>query len=179
MGGGWDGLRDAWRRKTVRFRLRSRPAPGATGSAELELELAELGLSGSRFGPREYAVALERRLGVRILFSFIDHVGSPAVLRKLAAEGRLAEARYLEHRDAVLVTLPGNLSPFLLALTAFHELAHVAAGDVVPGKRLARRPPLEDPDTRESEADGRARHLYLAGSLGSDNPGALELYGMP
>lgn len=146
---------------------------------ELELELVELGLSGRSFEPSEYAEALGRRLGARILFHFVDPAEAPASLRRFALEGKLASARYLQDRNLVLVTLPANLPPFLLALAALHELAHVAAGDVIEGRRLSRRIPLGDSTAREVEADARARHIYLAGSLGASNPYAVALHRIP
>lgn len=150
-----------------------------TTPEELELELVELGLSGRSFEPSDYAGALGRRLGTRILFRLVDPLEDPAALRRFALDGELASARHLRERNVVIVTLPANLSPFLLALTALHELAHVAAGDVIEGRRLSRRAPLEDAEAREAEADARARHLYLAGSLGASNPYAVALHRIP
>jgi len=150
-----------------------------TAPEELELELAELGLSGRSFEPFEYAEVLGRRLGTKILFRFVDPMEDPAALRRLALDGELANARYLHDSNVVLVTLPANLPPFLLALAALHELAHVAAGDVIEGKRLSRRAPLGDTGAREEEADARARHLYLAGALGIRNPYSLALHRVP
>ena len=146
---------------------------------EVELELAEIGLSGRRFEPSEYAEALGRHLRIEILFRFVDPIRDPARLRRLALDGQLADARYLKHKNLVLINLPASLPPFLLTLTALHELAHVAAGDLVEGKRLARRAPPEEEEAREEEADARARHLYMAGSLGAKNPYALDLHGVP
>jgi len=146
---------------------------------EVELELAELGLSGKRFGPREYAEALDKRLGTKIMFRFVDPLDDPAALRHLAFEGALASVRHLGRGNAVLVSLPASLPHFVLTLAALHELAQVAAGDVVEGKRLARRAPREEGVAREEDADARARYLYLAGSLGARNPFALDVHGMP
>lgn len=176
---GIDGLGAAWRRRTVRFRPRTRPFPDSAGSMEFEPELVELGLSGEHFGPREYAEALQDRLGIRILFSFVDPIGDPAALRRLAVDGRLAEARHLARADTVLISLPANLPPFLLTLTVLHELAHVAAGDVVTGRRIARKEPSNDDEVREDQADARACYLYLAGTLGPENPYAVRLHGVP
>lgn len=150
-----------------------------TTPEELELELAELGLSGRSFEPSEYAEALGRRLGARILFHLVDPTEAPASLRRFALDGELASARYLHERNLVLVTLPANLPPFLLALSALHELAHVAAGDVIEGRRVSRKAPLGDAEAREEEADVRARHIYLAGSLGANNPYAVALHRIP
>lgn len=150
-----------------------------TTPEELELELVELGLSGRRFEPSEYAEALGMRLETRILFRLVDPAEDPASLRRFALEGQLASARYLRERNVVLVSLPSNLPPFLLSLVALHELAHVAAGDVIEGRRLSRRTPLGDAEAQEEEADARARHLYLAGSLGASNPYAVALQRIP
>lgn len=167
----------------VRRLGRSRSGPWARGatiaSDELELELAELGLSGRRFGPLEYAEALGERLGIRVLFRFVDPLDDPCLMRRFASDGVLADVRYLRRSDVVLISLPISLSPFLLTLAAFHELAHVTAGDLIEEKRLPRRAPPEDRDEREEAADVRARYLYLAGSLGAENPYALRLHGVP
>lgn len=150
-----------------------------TAPEEFELELVELGLSGKRFEPSMYAEALGMRLGTRILFRLVDPAEDPASLRRFALEGQLASARYLRERNVVLVSLPSNLPPFLLSLVTLHELAHVAAGDVIEGRRLSRRAPLDEAEAREEEADARARHLYLAGSLGAINPYAVALHRIP
>ncbi len=179
-GRGLNGAVDDWCHRTAGlFHLRVRADSSIVDFADLELELVDLGLSGRQFEPREYADALERRLSIKIVFHSIENQSDPVALRRYAAEGKLAEARYLEQWNVVLISLPNTLPPFLVTLTAFHELAHVAAGDVIAGKRLARRPSLGDVGARESEADRRARHLYLAGSLGASNPCALELHGVP
>jgi hypothetical protein len=44
------------------------------------------------------------------------------------------------------------------------------------GERLARRPPLENEEAREEEADRRAIHALLAGTLGPENPYARRIY---
>lgn len=173
------GLEASLRLRRPGVTLRAREAARGIVPEEIELELAELGLSGRRFEPSEYAQALGKRLGTKVLFRFVDPLDDPAALRKLAFDGTLASARYLARKNLVLIDLSASLPPFLLTLTALHELAHVAAGDVVEGKRLARRGPSEDEKTREKEADARARHLYLAGSLGAKNPYALKLHGVP
>lgn len=174
-----DDLGAASRRGRPRDGSEARGSARVTAPEELELELAELGLSGRRFGPSEYAEALGERLGIKIVFRFVDPLRDPAVLRRFALDGQLADARHLERKNLVLISLPASLPPFLLALAALHELAHVAAGDVVEGKRLARTEPAEDVGAREEEADARAHHLYLAGSLGAKNPYALDLHGVP
>lgn len=176
---GLSRFEDALRRAEAGALGHSRSTLDTACFAELDLELVDLGLSGRCFGPREYADALEERLGITIFFGIVDRVGDPAVLKRFAAEGRLAEARYIEHRGTVLINLPSNLPPFLSTLTAFHELAHVAAGDVVSGKRISRNPPSENPDVQEQEADRRSYYLHLAGSLGENNPYIQELQRIP
>jgi hypothetical protein len=104
----------------------------------------------------------------------------PEFLRRLALSGRLAETHYLPERRVAVVLLPASLPPLVLALTALHELSHLAAGDHLIGEeagaRLARRPPLEDEASREEEADQRAIHALLAGTLGPASPYARRIY---
>ena len=153
-----------------------------TTPEEFELELLELGLSGKTFGPRDYARALERRLGIRIILEVMNDAQHPEFLRRLALSGRLAETHYLPERRTAIVLLPASLPPLVLVLAALHELAgHLAAGDHLiggeeAGERLARRPPLEDEAAREEEADQRAIHALLAGTLGPANPYAQRIY---
>jgi hypothetical protein len=157
-----------------------RTEPPFTTPEEFELELLELGLSGKTFGPRDYARALERRLGIRIVLEVMNDAQHPEFLRRLTLSGRLAETHYLPERRAAVVLLPASLSPLVLALTALHELSHLAAGDHLIGgeaeERLARRPPLEDEAAREEEADLRAIHALLAGTLGPASPYAQRIY---
>jgi hypothetical protein len=155
--------------------------PSFTTPEEFELELLELELSGKTFGPRDYALALERRLGIRIVLEMMNDGQHPEFLRRLALSGRLAETHYLPDRRAAVVLLPSSLPPLVLALAALHELSHLAAGDHLSGseeggERLARRPPLEDKVAREEEADGRAIHALLAGMLGPASPYAQRIY---
>jgi hypothetical protein len=154
--------------------------PSFTTPEEFELELAELGLSGKTFGPRDYALALERRLGIRIVLEIMNDAQHPEFLRRLALSGRIAETHYLPERRAV-VLLPASLPPLVLALAALHELSHLAAGDHLiggeeRGERLARRQPLEHEAAREEEADGRAIHALLAGTLGPASPFARRIF---
>ena len=151
-----------------------------TTPEEFELELLKLGLSGKTFGPRDYARALERQLGIRIVLEVMNDAQHPEFLRRLALSGRLAETHYLPERRAAVVLLPASLPPLILALAALHELSHLAAGDHLIGgearERLARRPPLEDETSREEEADRRAIHALLAGKLGPASPYAQRIY---
>ena len=160
---------------------RSTESPFTTPE-EFELELLELGLSGKTFGPRDYARALERRLGIRIVLEVMNDTQHPEFLSRLALSGRLAETHYLPERRAAIVLLPSSLPPLVLALAALHELSHLAAGDHLIGReedggeRLARRPPLELEAAREEEADQRAIHALLAGTLGPASPYAQRIY---
>lgn len=151
-----------------------------TAPEELELELQELGLSGRTFGPRDYAEALSRYLGIRIILELINDHHYPQLLQRLGDTGRLAETHYIPKRVAAVVLLPGSLPPYVLAYTTFHELAHLAAGDHLmpgkdPGRRLVRRQPLRDEHLREKEADLRAAYALVAGTLGPRNPYARSL----
>jgi hypothetical protein len=174
---GHAALADTWADATSRTRRTESPF---TTPEEFELELLELGLSGKTFGPRDYARALERRLRIRIVLEVMNDAQHPEFLRRLALSGRLAETHYLpEHRAAVML-LPASLPPLVLALAALHELSHLAAGDHLiggeAGERLARRSPLEDEVMREEEADQRAIHALLAGTLGPASPYAQRIY---
>jgi hypothetical protein len=160
--------------------MRSTESPFTTPE-ECELELLELGLSGSTFGPRDYARALERRLGIRIVLEVMNDAQHPEFLRRLTLSGRLAETHYLPERRVAVVLLPASLPPLVLTLAALHELSHLAAGDHLlggeeGGERLARRPPVEDEAAREEEADGRAIHALVAGTLGPASPYARRIY---
>lgn len=170
-------LTDAWAEASSGTRRTESPF---TTPEEFELELLELGLSGKTFGPRDYARALERRLGTRIVLEVMNDAQHPEFLRRLALSGRLAETHYLPERRAAVVLLPASLPPLVLALAALHELSHLAAGDHLigggAGERLARRPPLEDEASREEEADQRAIHALLAGTLGPASPYAQRIY---
>jgi hypothetical protein len=158
------------------------PTPPTPTPEEFELELLELGLSGKTFGPRHYARALESRLGIRIILEVMNDAQHPEFLRRLALSGRLAETHYLPGRRVAVVLLPASLPPLVLALASLHELSHLAAGDHLlggeeeSGERLARRPPLEDEASREEEADARAMHALLAGTLGPASHYARRIY---
>ena len=170
----------------LRQALPERDLPFTTPE-QFELELLGLGLSGKTFGPREYAAALQERLGLRIILELMNDAHHPDFLRRLVGDPqnvRLAETHYLEEKGITVVLLPASLSPLVLALTAFHELAHLAAGDHLiesqgnpkPGARLAARPQLPREPDREEEADRRAVHALLAGTLGAENPYAMRLH---
>jgi hypothetical protein len=174
---GHAALTGAWAEGSLGTRRTETPF---TTPEEFELELLELGLSGKTFGPRDYARALERRLGIRIILEVMNDAQHPEFLRRLALSGRLAETHYLPERRAAVVLLPASLPPLVLALAALHELSHLAAGDHLidgqAGERLARRPPLEHEAAREDEADLRAIHALLAGTLGPASPYSQRIY---
>lgn len=161
--------------------------PPFTTPEQFELELLELGLSGKTFGPRDYAAPLQERLGLRIVLELMNDAHHPEFLRRLVGDPenvRLAETHYLEEKGIAVVLFPASLPPLVLALTAFHELSHLAAGDHLidahgnpkAGPRLSARPQLPREPDREEEADRRAVHALLAGTLGVENPYAMRLH---
>lgn len=151
---------------------------------EFQEELVVLGLSGKEFGPEEYARELGLQLGIGVIVQVLPDVNYPELARRLARSGRLAETHYSPDHACAVVMLPSSLPPMLRAMTAYHELGHLAAGDHLlaaehgtragsaapSGKRLARRPPLPQERLREEEADLRASYAMLAGSLGAASP---------
>lgn len=166
---------------------------------QFQSELAVLGLSGREFGSEDYASALGRHLRLSIAVRVIPDASYPALSRRLALSGRLAELCFCESSLEAVILVPGSLPPSVSALTVFHELGHLAAGDHlirsdgaleagrngVPspnvalsksGRRLASRPPFADERLREKEADLRACYALLAGSLGSESPHAQRMY---
>lgn len=171
----------AWRKRPGRRGLGEAP-PRIPPPEEFERELVELGLSGRRFEAADYAGALGDYLGLRILVQYLDDRADPVFRRRLAHSGRLAESHYFEAKRTVAVLVPSSLPPLVLELTLLHELAHLAAGDLtrsVGGRRLAARPPHDDEQAREDEADARALHVLVAGRLGPDNPYAQAVYEVP
>ena len=166
---------------------------------QFQSELAVLGLSGEEFDFEDYASALGRHLRLSIAVRVIPDASYPELSRRLALSGRLAELRLCESSLEAVILMPGSLPPSVSALTVFHELGHLAAGDhlirpdgasetghngvLAPdtaftrsGRRLARRPPFADERLREKEADLRACYALLAGRLGSESPYAQRMY---
>ena len=157
---------------------------------EHQRELVVLGLSGRCFGAEDYAVALGEYLGVRISICVLAETRHPHIARMLATSGRMAQLSYSEDYSTAVVLVPSGLPPMVRTLRTYHELGHVAAGDPLevwkdatrtglyapPSRRLARRPPLQDEELREREADLRAVYSVVAGSLGPDSPYAQEVY---
>ncbi len=98
----------------------------------------------------------------------------------------MAELIYLSDPPGVTILLPSSLPPLLFNLTAYHELAHLAAGHYSPDpaeapnwqstRYLSSRAPPADTRQREQEANLRARYALLAGSLGPRNPYHQDMY---
>lgn len=169
---------------------------------QFQEELAVLGLSGTKFGPEEYLEALSEYLGVSVSINVIPDDRRPELSQRLALSGRLGEVRYSEELSVAAIFLPGSLPPLVSDLTIFHELGHLAAGDllisggsgadgpagersgagegvvaeVLPGKRLARALPFATEELREHEANLRASYALVAGCLGEEHPYAHDLY---
>lgn len=168
---------------------------------QFQSELVLLGLSGTRFGSRDYADALGRYLDLSISVRVVPDTHHPAVARRLALSGRLAELRLCKRggKYEALILVPESLPPFVFALTVLHELGHLASGDhlidsedapppdtkrntskgtvrIRGGRRLARRRPLVDERLREQEADLRASYAFVAGCLGPEHPCAHRMY---
>lgn len=171
-------------------------------AAEFQEELAILGLSGRSFEPRDYADALGAYLDISIAIQVIPDDWYPELSRRLAISGRLGELRYSEHLNVAAILVPGSLPPLVLTLTIYHELGHLAAGDLLiepteedresnhrgledgrfatsfpkKGKRLARAFPFTTEPPREREANLRASYALFAGCLGEDSPHADAMY---
>ena len=165
-------------------------------------ELIVLGLSGRNFGPEDYVSALSDFLGISISVHVIPDVDHPELARQLALSGRLGEIRYSDKLSLAAILVPGSLPPLVLDLTVFHELGHLASGDLlipqgsnedaapggggddapfptahVPqGKRLARGLPFAVEAAREHEANLRASYAFTAGCLGEESPYVHEMY---
>lgn len=160
--------------------------PSAISPEEFQNELVTLGLSGTLFTPATYAAALEAYTGLRIRFRSLCDQQWPQFSRGLARSGTMAELIYSSDPPGVTILLPGSLPPLLFNLTAYHELAHLAAGHYSPGpseapscqpaRSLSTRVPTTDQRQREQEADLRARYALLAGSLGPRNPYYQDMY---
>lgn len=148
---------------------------------QFQEELVKLGLSGKEFGPREYAEALARHLGIVITICVFPDSEYPELMSVLARSGKVAEICYSGDRRTAVILVPESLPPVVRTLAIYHELGHLAAGDLIklsedPGRRLARRTPLGNEKLREEEADLRAEYALLAGSLGSASPFLERMY---
>lgn len=190
-----------WRNSFLRSPAQARQARSFITPEEFQEELIVLGLSGRRFGPEEYASALSSFLEVSISVHVIRDAHHPELARRLALSGRLGEVRYSGDLSLAAVLVPESLPPLVFDLTVFHELGHLAAGDLLAlqgpeegtmpgedisagslpttpvrhGRRLARGLPFATEAAREHEANLRASYAFVAGCLGKENP---YLHGM-
>ncbi len=169
---------------------------------QFQEELTLLGLSGKEYGPEEYAGALGAYLGISIAIHSIPDLHYPELSYRLASSGRMGEIRYSEELGIAVIIVPESLPPLVSVLTIFHELGHLAAGDLLiepneeldnatpkgpetstfatihikRGKRLARGFPFVRENLREREANLRASYALTAGCLGSLSPYALKMH---
>lgn len=165
---------------------------------EFQTELVVLGLYDQPFGPKEYAGALGKHLGLTVSVDVVPDAARPILSRELARKGVAGELLYRADRARAHVIAPGSLPPLALTFTLLHELGHLAAGDVfvdpqnvspspdnspalptleVPDEnRLARGQPFARVEHREHEANLRAGYAFVAGCLGSDNPYTQRMY---
>lgn len=165
---------------------------------QFQEELAVLDLSDQTFGPREYADALGKYLGLTVSIDIVSDAAHPLLSRELARKGVLGETLYRADVARAHVVVPESLPPLALIFTLLHELGHLAAGDLfvdpdnpatpserrailpglrVPGRaRLAQGLPFERIEHREHEANLRAGYAFVAGCLGSENPYTQRMY---
>ena len=175
----------------------------ALDALRIQEELIVLGLSGREFGAQEYASALADFLEISISVHVIPDAGYPELARRLALSGRLGEIRYSDELGLAAVFVPESLPSLVSNLTVFHELGHLAAGDLLvdqgadqeavvlddgssvaefptaavrQGKRLARRLPFAAEAAREHEANLRASYAFIAGCLGDEDPYMHGMY---
>lgn len=193
------------RKNFLGMRARTRGSRGFITPENFQEELVVLRLSGERFGPAEYASALARTLGISISIHVIPDANYPELARRLALSGRMGEVRLSEESGLAAVFVPESLPCLVSDLTVFHELGHLAAGDLlaatapeqpadlvrehecdraaegfstirVDGKRLARGLPFASEPVREHEANLRASYAFIAGCLGEESPYAHRMY---
>jgi hypothetical protein len=180
----------------------SGPERPMLSAEQFQEELALLVLSGKEYGPEDYADALGTYLGISIAVHVIPDLQYPELSHRLASSGRMGEIRYSEELGIAVIIVPGSLPSLVSVLTVFHELGHLAAGDLLiepsrctdkstpensgtgafatvrieQGKRLARGYPLAHEHLREREANLRASYALTAGCLGSLSPYALKMH---
>lgn len=198
MDSDWKATRKAARKAARLWGLRDtrsgRQEPTGTRSLltpeEFQEELVVLGRSGKKFSPGDYAEALEQHLGVKISLCVFPDEDHPELKQALARSGKVAECCYSWDQKAAAVLVPASLPLLARTLALYHELGHLAAGDLTeelsansPGGlpedlklRLARKRPLGDEELREREADLRAQYALVAGSLGAASPYAEKAY---
>lgn len=191
-----------WRNSFFRVPGRARQVRGFVTPEEFQEELIVLGLSGRKFGPEEYASALSAFLEISISVHVIRDAHHPELARRLALSGRLGEVRYSDDLRLAAVLVPESLPPLVFDLTVFHELGHLAAGDLLTlqrseetpalgenlpagllptipvrqGKKVARGLPFAAESAREHEANLRASYAFVAWCLGEENPYVHGMY---
>ncbi len=191
-----------WRGGFFRVPARARQARGFITPEQFQEELIVLGLSGRKFGPDEYASALSAFLEISVSVHVIRDAHHPELARRLALSGRLGEVRYSDDLRLAAILVPESLPPLVFDLTVFHELGHLAAGDLLTihepqevaalgedlpagllpttsvrqGKRLARGLPFATESAREHEANLRASYAFVARCLGEENPYVHGMY---
>ncbi|MEJ7841600.1 MAG: hypothetical protein WKF95_07485 [Rubrobacter sp.] len=191
-----------WRENFAGARAGARGDRGFITPENFQEELIVLGLSGRKFGAEDYVSALSDFLGISISVHVIPDAGYPELARRLALSGRLGEIRYSDELGLAAIFVPESLPPLVFDLTVFHELGHLAAGDLLAvegsgeaaaldrelsagmfpttsvrqGKRLARGLPFAVETAREQEANLRASYAFIAGCLGGENPYVHGMY---
>ncbi len=191
-----------WRENLAGTRAGARGDRGFITPENFQEELIVLGLSGRKFGAADYVSALSDFLGISISVHVIPDTGYPELARRLALSGRLGEIRYSDELGLAAIFVPESLPPLVFDLTVFHELGHLAAGDLLvvegsgeaaaldrepsagkfpttsvrQGKRLARGLPFAVEPAREQEANLRASYAFIAGCLGGENPYVHGMY---
>ncbi len=191
-----------WLKNWLRRARAARTAPPASRrfltQEEFQTELVVLGLYDQTFGPKEYAGALGKHLGLTVSIDVVPDAAHPVLSRELARKGVVGELLFRDDLARAHVIAPGSLTPLALTFTLLHELGHLAAGDVfiepqdvglstenpsalptleVPDKnRLAQGQPFARVEHREHEANLRAGYAFVAGCLGSDNPYTQRMY---
>ena len=168
----------------------SEAVAGLVPYEEYVRELSLLGLKGVPFTGDVYSEALATKLGVLIRTVRPTNV---AMDRR-----ELGRATWTAKPPELLVEVPVRLGRgWLYQYTLLHEMGHIAAGHSPlpvdlpddapvaldpPPKRLARKPPLTQGlpkgalrDLYEAEAELRAQHGMLAGSLGELSLGTERL----
>lgn len=191
-----------WRDGFLQVPARARQVRGFITPEEFQEELIVLGLSGRKFGPDDYVAALSSFLEISVSVHVIRDAHHPGLARRLALSGRLGEVRYSDDLRLAAVLVPESLPPLVFDLTVFHELGHLAAGDLLTlqgseettavgenlsdgllptmpvrhGKRLAHGLPFATESDREHEANLRASYAFVAGCLGEENPYVHGMY---
>lgn len=191
-----------WRNTFLPVSAPARLVRGFITPEEFQEELIVLGLSGRKFGPEDYVSALGRFLDISISMHVIRDAHHPELARRLALSGRLGEVRYSDDLRVAAILVPQSLPPLVFNLTVFHELGHLAAGDLLVSQssgedvasrenpcagllpttpvhhrqRLAQGSPFAAECAREHEANLRASYAFVAGCLGEENPYVHGMY---